>query len=80
MGVDNIYNTARKIKTNHYIKEEDKKPKTFDNFIERTDWAKKQISQIQFIVEDSRITRANLQAQPEIKAFINDKKGANEFI
>jgi hypothetical protein len=41
MGVDNIYTTARKIKSNHYIKEEDKKPKTFDNFIERKDWALK---------------------------------------
>ena len=80
MGIDNIYNTARKMKTNHYIKEEDKKPKTFDNFIERKEWAMKQINQIQFMVEDSRITRARLQAEPEIKAFINDKKGANEFI
>ena len=41
MGVDNIYNTARKIKTNHYIKEEDKKPGTFNNFNERTEWARK---------------------------------------
>ena len=32
------------------------------------------------MVEDSRITRAKLQAEPEIKALINDKKGANEFI
>ena len=78
MGIDNIYNTTRKIKSNHYIKEEDsKKPKTFDNFNDRTEWAKKQITQIQFIVEDSRITRANLQALPDIKAFINDKKGDN---
>jgi hypothetical protein len=45
MGIDNIYNTARKIKTNHYIKEEDnKKPKTFDNFGERKEWAMKQIT------------------------------------
>lgn len=80
MGIDNIYNTARKMKTNHYIKEEDKKPKNFDNFIDRKEWAIKQINQIQFMVEDSRITRAKLQAEPEIKAFINDKKGANEFI
>ena len=80
MGIDNIYNTARKMKTNHYIKEEERKPKTFDNFIERKEWAMKQINQIQFMVEDSRITRARLQAEPEIKAFINDKKGANEFI
>ena len=80
MGIDNIYNTARKMKTNHYIKEEEKKPKTFDDFIDRKEWAMKQINQIQFMVEDSRITRAKLQAEPEIKAFINDKKGANEFI
>ena len=42
MGIDNIYNTARKMKTNHYIKEEDKKPKNFDNFIDRKEWAIKQ--------------------------------------
>jgi hypothetical protein len=40
MGIDNIYNTARKMKTINYIKDETKKPKTFDNFNERTDWAK----------------------------------------
>ena len=43
MGIDNIYNTTQNMKTNHKIKDEDKKPKTFDHFNERTEWARKQI-------------------------------------